>query len=137
MNKIKSLSFVILLALIITAGNLFAQSNDKPKKTPEERAKFRTDKMKENLNLSDEQYQSVYSMILSNIQERKNLREQYGTDKEGFKKAMKERRKTNKDQLKNILNDDQKAKLKEMRKQHHQNKGMHKHDGKKKLKTKQ
>jgi protein CpxP len=131
MFKFKLFSLVFLLAVLISAGNLSAQVDDKPKKTPEERAKFRADKMKENLNLSDEQYQSVYSMILANIQDRKSLKEKYGTDKEGFKSAMKERRKINKEQLKNILNDDQKAKMKQMKKHHRHEKGKFKINGRK------
>jgi Spy/CpxP family protein refolding chaperone len=137
MFKLKLFSFVLLLAVLISTGNIFAQVNDKPKKTPEERAKFRADKMKENLNLTDEQYQSIYSMMLTNMLDRKSLREQYSTDKEGFKKAMKEKRKNNREQLKNILNDDQKAKMKQMRKQHRHEKGKFKIDGRKKHKTNQ
>lgn len=137
MFKLKLFSLVFLLAVLISAGNIFAQVNDKPKKTIEERAKFRADKMKDKLNLTDDQYQSVYNMMLTNMQDRKSLKEQYGTDKEGFKKAMKEKRKNNREQLKNILNDDQKAKMKQMRKQHRQEKGKFKMDGRKKHKTNQ
>lgn len=120
-NLIKTLFIAIL---IFTGSNAFAQNDGtRPKRTPEEIAQKRADKMNEKLQLSSDQYKSVYNLFLENAQWRQQNMQSFGGDKEAMKKAFKERHLQNKEQLKNILSSEQITKLKEIRKE---NKGKHK-----------
>ncbi|RPI16184.1 MAG: hypothetical protein EHM58_12350 [Ignavibacteriae bacterium] len=124
MTKSKIFSIVAILIVFLSINILNAQSDDvkKTKKTPEERAKMVADRMQKKLELTDVQYQSIYDVLLTNFQQRAKDREQFQGEKKAFKKSQREKRKAAREQIKNILTDEQKAKMKELRKQNKMNK---------------
>jgi Spy/CpxP family protein refolding chaperone len=134
MIKSKIFSIVVILIALIGINTTFAQVNDdvkKPKLTPEERAKMITDKMQKRLSLSESQYQSIYDIILVRITERRKEREQFQGERKAFRESQKEKNKAAKQQIKSILTDEQKAQLKEMKKQRKMEKGNKNKEGRK------
>ena len=81
----------------------FAQKDGRP--SPEEKAKMMTDRMAENLELTSEQKEAVYSANLKMTQKMEESR----------KKALDENQK----QLKKILSEEQYQQMEEMRQEHH------------------
>jgi len=125
---------VVLFALVSISGNLFAQNEDRSKKTPEEKATKIADRMKQNLSLTDEQYKQVYSIFLTKVQNKMNNKEKYKSmDKESRKQLKKQSKDEMRKQFENILNAEQLTKMKEMKEKHKQNRGKNK-DGKRKKK---
>ena len=99
---------LILAALILLMGTAaFAQ---KQGGTPEEKAQKLTDRMKSELNLTDEQYKQVYEI---NLQMASNMDE---IDK-GNHDARQEVKAEYEKQLATVLNEEQMEKAKEMHKQ--------------------
>ena len=152
MNKTKNLRSIltnfrslgmlmIVAAVLFSAGNIYSQQNDdgtkKQRKTPEERAQKRADKMKEKLSLTEDQHKQVYSILLSQANEMKSIWESSKNDQD--KTARKEKMKTiwesTNTQINSVLDANQQqlweAHKKEMKEKH---KG--KHDGKKHNKIK-
>ena len=113
--KIKIITFAILiLNIALFSGIAFSQQNEKVKKTPEEFAQKRAERMKESLSLTEVQYKQVYNMFLSKAQERKSNKEKYkDLDKTARKELKKQNREKFQSQLNEILNTDQIAKLNE------------------------
>lgn len=132
--KIKIITIAILIMNIaLFSGVAFSQQNDKVKKTPEEFAQKRADRMKESLSLSDEQYRQVYDMFLSKAQERKSNKEKYkDLDKNARKELKKQNREKFQSQLQEILNKEQIEKLKEIKSKHRDKKGKGQHKNKNK-----
>ena len=128
--KIKIITFAILiLNIALSSGIAFSQQNEKVKKTPEEFAQKRAERMKESLSLTEVQYKQVYDMFLSKAQERKSNKEKYkDLDKTARKELKKQNREKFQSQLNEILNTDQIAKLNEMKSKHKgkKNKGKNK-----------
>jgi len=128
--KIKIITFAILiLNIALFSGIAFSQQNEKVKKTPEEFAQKRAERMKESLSLTEVQYKQVYEMFLSKAQERKSNKEKYkDLDKTARKELKKQNREKFQSQLNEILNTDQIAKLNEMKSKHKgkKNKGKNK-----------
>lgn len=120
MFKLKIFSIVIVSVMFISAGVLFAQAEgiNKQKKTPEERAKMMTDKLNDIVQLSTDQYSTIYDLLLNNIQQNVSDRKTYTGSKEDLKFMIKERNKATRQKIRTLLTDDQIAKLKEYRKQH-------------------
>lgn len=110
---------VLLMAVIFTVS-----AQDFGKKTPEERAQKRADKMKQHLSLSDEQYKNVYDAILSHAQQIDALKSQ-DLEKSKKREQLKSIRETTDESIKGFLNKDQLAKydkFKEKRKEKHMQK---------------
>ncbi len=147
MNKTKNLKgfitnlrslgmLMILAAVLFSAGNVYSQQNDdgtkKQRKTPEERAQKRADKMKEKLSLTDDQRTQVYGIFLSQANEMKSIWEstKNDQDKTARKEKMKAIWESSNTQINSVLDANQQqlweAHKKEMKEKH---KG--KHDGKK------
>ena len=128
--KIKIITFAILiLNIALFSGIAFSQQNEKVKKTPEEFAQKRAERMKESLSLTEVQYKQVYDMFLSKARERKSNKEKYkDLDKTARKELKKQNREKFQSQLNEILNTDQIAKLNEMKSKHKgkKNKGKNK-----------
>ena len=128
--KIKIITFAILiLNIALFSGIAFSQQNEKVKKTPEEFAQKRAERMKESLSLTEVQYKQVYDMFLSKAQERKSNKEKYkDLDKTARKELKKQNREKFQSQLNEILNTDLIAKLNEMKSKHKgkKNKGKNK-----------
>lgn len=134
MFKSKIFSIIVILIALIGLNTTFAQVNDdvkKPKKTPEEIAKMVTDRMQKRLNLTDAQYQSIYDIMLARITERRKEREQFQGEQKAFRETQREKNKAAREQIKSILTDEQKAQIKEMRKQKKMEKGKKNKEGRK------
>lgn len=135
--KFNLLSLILLLAaLLFSVSSSFSQQDNgekKQRKTPEERAQKRADKMKEKLSLTEDQHKQVYDIMLSQANEMKAVWEstKNDQDKTSRKEKMKAIRESGKTQLNSVLSADQQklweAHKKEMKEKH---KGK-KHHGKK------
>lgn len=117
---------ILLLAIVSISSNVFAQQNQKSKKTPEEMATKMADRMKSNLSLSDDQYKQVYDLALTRSKNRISNKEMYKSmDKETRKQTKMKHREEFMTQLSGILNPDQMKKFQENlanHKQHRKNK---------------
>ncbi len=126
----RTLILSILLAavtFVFSSGTIFSQ--DLGKKTPEERAKHRADKMQEHLSLSSEQYTQVYDIMLSQAQQVDALKSS-STDKDAAREKMKALRQDTDSKLTAVFNTDQTQKwntFKEKMKEKHKNKKGKKH----------
>ena len=119
---------VLFLSVLFVSGNLYSQET-KQKKTPEEFATKMTDRMKQNLSLTDEQYKQVYSLMLIKAQDRINNKEKYkNLDKESRKQMKKQNRENFKKQLSGILTPEQIQKMQQNKDKHGKHKGKKKHD---------
>lgn len=112
---------VYLLAFLALSISSFAQDKD-TKKTPEEKARITSEKLKTSLNLTDEQTTKIYALNLQRIKDNKEFRE----IKEKQNSDMKKKRSEYKDSLKTILTDDQMKAMKNMHKEKKSKKG-HRH----------
>lgn len=128
-NKFAALMLAVI-AFVISANISYSQ-DFKTKKTPEQRAQKHAEKMKEHLSLTDDQYNQVYSALLSQAQQMKDLRSAKDTDKDARREKMKSIWQSTDATITGLLNSDQQTKykaLKEKRKEKHKNKkGMKKH----------
>ena len=105
----------MLLILGLFAVNSYAQTNDKVKKTPEQKAEKIAKKMQEKLSLSDAQYKSVYELTLSTVNQRASLK---SMDKEARRTEMKKLMETQETQLRGILSSDQWTKWESLKSEH-------------------
>jgi periplasmic protein CpxP/Spy len=141
MIRIKNAVFTAVLAVfVLFAGSTYSQ--DLGKKTPEERAQKRADKMNEKLSLSNEQYKEIYNAFLSQAQQMEVLWSNKDMDKTTRKDQMKSIRQGTNSKISSLLTAEQLTKFekfKEERKQKHKQKRKMKKDGserQKKPKTK-
>jgi protein CpxP len=104
---------VYVLAFLALSISSFAQDKDmKNSKTPEEKAKFTSERLKTSLNLTNEQTAKIYDLNLQRIKDRKEFKE----SKDKQKSDIKKKRSEYKNSLKTILTDDQMKDLKKMHK---------------------
>lgn len=100
---------VLLLAILITSS-LFAQAQ-KGKKSPEERAQSRVEKISQELNLSDTQEQEIYELFLSEgkkgLVEGKNIRDLNKDERQAYINARKEEKAAIYEKIAEILDEDQ------------------------------
>jgi len=106
--KILKIPLLIIAMVIVFSGFAGAQN----KMTPEDKATKYADKLKTKLNLTDEQYNKVYSLQLDKIKQLVALKEEQKKLKQSQKQTMKDYRSG----LKQTLNDDQMKKLRRMEK---------------------
>ncbi len=106
----------MLLAAMCFSLSVFAQEAPKPPqkehKTPEERAKAVTDRMKEKLALSDEQYQQVYDINLKaekQLEELRKEREAMREEAKGEREAMREKMKAHHEAWKEVQKEREEA----------------------------
>lgn len=132
---------LLLAALLFSASSIYSQQDNtgkKQRKTPEEHAQKRADKMKEKLSLTDDQYKQIYDILLTHGNEMKALWEagKNDQDKTAMKEKMKAIRESGRTQINSVLDANQQqlwdAHKKEMKDKH---KGK-KHKGKKNKKGK-
>lgn len=132
-KNLAALSILLLLTAFVSA-NVFAQQNQRSKKTPEEMALKMADRMKTNLSLSEEQYKQVYELAPTRSKNRISNKENYKSmDKETRKQMKMKNREEFMGQLSGILSQDQMKKFQEnmaAHKEHRKNKS-----GKQKNKT--
>ena len=119
---------LVITAFALSTNNVFSQYLGK--KTPEERAQKRAEKMTKHLSLSDDQYKQVYDAFLSQAQQFDALKSADG-DKKAKKEQMKSIRQNTDATITGLLSAEQNTKyqqMKEKRKEKHkQKKGMKKH----------
>lgn len=106
------------LAAMLVLGSLFfvLPVNAQSSKTPEERAKMLTDKMKEKLTLTDAQYQSVYDINLKYAQKSDELMKG-SEDKQAKMQEFKSLQESKDKELKAVLTADQDKKYDEIKAQ--------------------
>jgi hypothetical protein len=108
----------LIIASIIVSFGVNAQTGKMTKlesskaKTPEERAKVQTDRMKSELTLTNDQYEKAYQINLGIIQKNKGLQEQKMTAEER-RNAVKQNNEARMAMLKDVLTADQYTKLQE------------------------
>lgn len=106
------LVLVYILAFLAFSISSFAQDKDN-KKTPEEKAKITSERLKTSLNLSDEQTAKIYDLNLQRIKDHKEFKESKDKQNSNMKKKQSEY----KNSLKTILTDEQMKKMKDIRKE--------------------
>ena len=107
---------LILASVLISFGVNAQKSNvkkvEKKEIAPEQRAKMQTEKMKSELNLSNEQYDKAYQINLGIVQKNQALQEQKMTTDER-KNAIRMNHEARMSMLKNVLTAEQYTKMQE------------------------
>ncbi len=135
--KFNLLSLMLLLAaLLFSVSNTYSQqdnSEKKQRKTSEERAQKRADKMKEKLSLTDDQHKQVYEILLTQGNEMKSVWEssKNDQDKTARKEKMKAIRESGKTQINSVLNANQQQLWETHKKEKKEKHKGKKHKGKK------
>lgn len=97
---------------LTTAVSAFAQDDKEQKKSPEEKAKMMTDKMKDKLGLTDEQYAKVEAANFDFVTKKFALKQ--ADDKTGLDNKIKALKDEHNAALKGILDEEQFKKFTEM-----------------------
>jgi protein CpxP len=135
--KFNLLSLMLLLAaLLFSVSNTYSQqdnSEKKQRKTPEERAQNRADKMKEKLSLTDDQHKQVYDILITQGNEMKSVWEssKNDQDKTARKEKMKAIRESGNTQINSVLNANQQQLWETHKKEKKEKHKGKKHKGKK------
>ena len=112
--NVKSIvAMAFIAAFMFVCAPTFAQGKMQ-QKTPEERAKMMTDKMKTELTLTDDQYQKVQAINLDFATKSKDLRKD-GADKGSWAEKMKPLDEERTTALKGVLTPDQFTKYESMK----------------------
>ncbi len=121
---------ILGLVAVVMATGAYAHDSARVKKSPEEMANKKADKLKVELSLTDEQRTQVYTAVLDKINKSKTIREKYqgGKDKNAMRAEMKTVKENFDAKMKTILSADQYSKWQDIRKQQKE-----KHKGKKKM----
>ena len=135
---------MFLLAASLSAPAVFAQNANAKRehKSPEEKAKMKTERLDKQLDLTDEQEAKVEQIYLNSARKMAELKEQKGDDKKAMGQDFKVIKQATNEQLKAVLTPEQMAKKEKMeaeRREKHKNKkgkghykGKHDHKGGKK-----
>jgi periplasmic protein CpxP/Spy len=109
----------LILSTVLFAVSSFAHDSAKVKKTPEQMAAKRADKLKSELGLSDVQRSSVYSAILEKINQTRQIKQTYkdSANRKGREKAIRSVREQFDSRMNTILTPEQKTKYEALRKQ--------------------
>ena len=107
---------LILASLIISFGVNAQKANlkkmNRNEKSPDQRAKIQTERMKTELNLTNDQYEKAYQINLGIIKKNRSLQDQKMTTDER-NAAVKQNNAARKEMLKNILTSEQYSKMEE------------------------
>ncbi|MBK9334205.1 MAG: hypothetical protein IPM96_17800 [Ignavibacteria bacterium] len=131
MNNIKVKALVLMILAFLTFSAVSYSQDDSKQysgknKTPEEFAKKRTDRLNQELSLSEDQYKKVYDLMLTKASERKANKEKYkNLEKTERKELKKQSRENFMKQMQGILTQEQISKLEKMKankKDKHRNK---------------
>ncbi|MBE2217446.1 MAG: hypothetical protein IAE90_04530 [Ignavibacteria bacterium] len=123
--------FTFILAAILISHSSFGQ--EKFKKTPEERAQHKTEKMTKHLSLTDDQQKQVYDILYSQATQMSALKENKDLTKDSRREQMKSLRSDTDSKLTGVFNAEQIDKwnkFKENKKQKHMQKKKNKKDKK-------
>lgn len=120
----KTVMLIAVLLMTFMTGSIFAQQEGRPHKTPEEFAKHRSDMLKTELQLTDDQYKQVYSIFLEESRRIESDREKIGgLDKEERNAFREKNREQLLEKMKGVLTKEQLEKFSE--------RSRHKHEGRK------
>ena len=130
MTKLKIILTLLLISVIFTNISL-AQKKDRGfyNLTPEEKTEKIMERMKTNLDLSDDQYNSIYSVVLNHVTEMKSLCDQNKDNRDNFRTQRQEHRDKLDSEISTYLTDEQKQKKEEFKKNRKNKKGKHKDKG--------
>lgn len=111
----KSLGLMLLIsAFTFSAGSIYSQNDDSPRKerkkrTPEEVAEKRSNKLKDVLSLTNDQHKQIYNIILSQATEMKSVWESSkdDPDKTARREKMKSIRDNYRSQISAVLTSEQ------------------------------
>ncbi len=123
-KKTKILGFFVLLAALIFTGQS-GLAQEKFKKTPEERAKHKTEKMTKHLSSTDDQSKQVYDILYSQATQVDELRNNKDITKESRKDQVKALFQDSDSKLGSIFSKEQSekwSKFKEKKKEKHMQK---------------
>ncbi|MCC6865896.1 MAG: hypothetical protein IT280_07015 [Ignavibacteria bacterium] len=133
MQETKNYSaFLLVLLFMFLSTSVFSQSEKN--KTPEERAKLRTERLTDKLSLSETQKQQVYDVILNHANQVNTIRNTQDITKESRREQMKTLRTDTNQKLEGIFSKEQIDKwntMKQKMKEKHKNKHGNKKHGKK------
>lgn len=124
----KSLFFIV--AAMLLSVNSFAQApnhNNKEPKSPEDRAKFQTEKMASELQLTEGQKEQVYTINLGIAQKNEGIRNSNFSEDEK-RSIIQSNREAQVEMLKNVLTAAQFEKMKANFKEQHQEGGREHHE---------
>ncbi len=111
--SLKRIIMMGCMAFFLTASvTAFAQDDKSQKKTPEEKAKMMTNKLKDKLSLTDEQYSKVEAATFDFISKKHSLKE--AEDKTGIDDKIKELESEYHTALQGILDEEQFKKFAEI-----------------------
>lgn len=108
----------LILSTVLFSVSSFAHDSAKMKKTPEQMASRRADKLKSELGLSDAQRSNVYSAILEKINQTRQIKMTYrdSANRKGREKAIQGVRERFDQRMNTILTPEQKTKYEALRK---------------------
>lgn len=101
--------FLLVAVAMVFSATANAQEHKKDQKTPEERAELMTEKMKEKLDLSEEQYDKIQKLNAEHAVEMKQLHEKM----KSLRDEVKATREKHLESLRGELTEEQRAKFDE------------------------
>ncbi len=113
----KTMKKLLLIAIIFSIGRLSVSAQSGARKetmTPEKRAEVVTNKMSEQLDLSEAQKKQVYEINLENANKRQSEMEARRAEKKAQREEMRIQNQAQKDKVAAILNAEQKEKFLEL-----------------------
>jgi len=124
---------LLIGSIMLMAATAFGQQMDKSKKTPEEHATKRSENLKKELNLTDDQYNKIYQIHL----DKANAREMKRANKDEASKMSKETRMAERKkeieeldtEIKSVLTEDQIVRFEELKSKRKEKKGDKKNRG--------
>ena len=127
---------ITFIGVMVAATSLMAQEEQSSAKTqkhaqrtPEERAKEMTTRLKEELNLTDQQSDELYAIHLKYAEERKAVLEAGKEERESQRSEIKSINDKQKAEMKTVLTEEQVAKLDQMQEERMHKRGNRPHRG--------
>ena len=119
MKSLKLIFASLIISFGVNAQNANQKKMDRNYMSPEQKAKLQTEKMKTELNLSNEQYDKAYQINMGIVQKNKSLEDQKMTTYER-ENAVKQNKEARILMLKEVLTTEQFVKMQENLKENKQ-----------------
>ena len=119
MKSLKLIFASLIISFGVNAQKATQKKMDRNYLSPEQKAKFQTEKMKTELNLSNEQYDKAYQINMGIVQKNKSLEDQKMTTYER-ENAVKQNKEARILMLKEVLSAEQFKKMQEKLKENKQ-----------------
>ncbi len=113
MKELKLILASIIISFGVNAQNTEYKKVGKKELAPEQRAKIQTEKMKSELNLSNEQFDKAYQINLGIVQKNQALQTQEFKNEEERKNAIRMNHEARMSMLKDVLTAEQYTKMQE------------------------